>query len=465
MFNTVSKKVLVVTILLFLLAMGILCGYLLSNEILKLFLSGDEKFIYFLLMTEISNISTLTFVFFMLFEFVSPDSGELSKILRWLPIKPFERKISEILPTFINITACSMLIEVLIFIPPMFINRIYLGNIGAFLLCIFLQIIFCIMILMSVFNILYFLLSVVKTPFARNFAFTITGIVYMIYLAEFTLSLTDFLTSYEKFEYNPLTLASAVYLIFYNSSLGVNVNFFIFAAIVAAIVLIFVGSILLQSSARENTALKTFRFIKFSDSKFLSLVLKEIKLQYRNEENFLLALLLILGSVLLRLKFGYTTATFLMSISIGFLSSFPALNSFGSERKAIPVYRQIGVKSNIFSLSKLTGCICSSLILYTLISAIMFSAVNMLNILIGLAVLIYANNVLYFAGVLSPIDKDNAYMQGVLILIIILIALPAAYVINSIMQYSKMIALAGAAVVFAVLFIFTLKLVKVKWEF
>jgi hypothetical protein len=462
--NTGTKKVLTALAGFTLLVIGMLSGYLLSNEILGLFLSGDDKSIYLLLVSESITISIIAFAIFVIVQFISPDDSTLSKILSWLPIKPFERKISRILPTFANITSCAMLFVVLLFMPSMFVRGISLDNIGAFVLCLFLQVLFCIMMLMSIYNILHFIASIIKVPFARNIAFTITVIISLIFFIEFIFSFSDFLVGYEKFEYNPLTLAVPIYLLFYNKLINIDVNYWVFIAEIVGLIFVFVISILLQNSVKEKTALKVLRFVKFPRSKFVSLVCKEVKLQFRNEENFLLILLLILGSAVLRVKFGYTTETLMSSICIALLSTFSSLSSFGMEQKLIPLYKQMGVKSNFFSISKLVGCVFSSLVLYLSISAIMFSPINMLNIAIGLGIMICANIVLYFAGVVVPIGKENSYTQGLSIFSIILIAFPAYYGINYITEYSKIAAFVIAIAIIIFLLLSTLRITAAKWK-
>lgn len=464
MLNTMTKKVISIVAVLILSAIGMIVGYLVCNEILDLFLSGDGRSIYFLLLSESVTVSSISFALFVLLQFISTDSSSFSTILKWLPVKQFERKLSQILPFYINITSCTMLFVVLLFLPSMFVRAISLQLIGSFVICLLLQTVFCIIMLTSICSIVHFILSKIHIPFSKSIAVTITVLISLIFLVKFMFSFPSYLAEYEIFEYNPLTLSIPVYLLLYNWQLNIDINYWVFVVEMIALSLAFFVSIIIQNSVKENAALKILEFIQFPHSKFFSLVCKEVKIHFRNEENFLHLLVLILGSVILRFKFQCTTESLTVCVCVAMLSTFPTLCSFGMEEHLLPLYKQMGVKSSTFTLSKLLGCTLSTFIIYILISAIMLTFIDIFNILIGFFVMIGINIVLYFIGVLIPTNAENSYMQGLTIFVLILVTFPAYYGLNYVMTYSRVASFTIAITIIVTLFLLTFKVTAAKWK-
>ncbi|OYP10941.1 hypothetical protein CG709_09045, partial [Lachnotalea glycerini] len=99
--DTTQKKVQIG--ILFILFFGIcfFTGYLISGEILTLFLNGDSRALYLLLLSELITISFITVMFFILLRCLTPEQNTITRILICFPIKEIEKKIGYYLPVII----------------------------------------------------------------------------------------------------------------------------------------------------------------------------------------------------------------------------------------------------------------------------------------------------------------------------------------------------------------------------
>gem|GEM_PF-4296843 len=426
-----ARKVVCISALGIIIFFAVISGYFLSNGVLELFLTGDNKAIYLLLISELVTASIFAFAFFVLIKCITPDENKLNKILSWLPIKVGYRQIGLNLPILFNITIGSLAFTYSLFLPSMFMNKISILIIFLFMVILMIQVLLILFILSSLYNFSIYIFAKMKIPFSKTLATSISILTCVYYLFQFLIGYTDMLINYRLFDYNPLTIAGALFLLFFNKGEFVSINYLYIVAFFVIVPIIFIGTLFLKSPINEKNALKVFRKIPFSNFKICNLIIKEIKIEFRNEENFLFILLIVIGSLVFRVFFGFTIASKYTCIYLSILSTVISLSSFGMEEHLIPFYRQLGINKYQYSITKVLGCIISSSILYLMLNIIMFSTqINISSFMLGFLMIISVDLILYLVGVIVPINGENAHLQGTSIFVVILGALPLAYIIS-----------------------------------
>lgn len=417
------------------LAVGILGGYLISNEVISLFLSGDSKSIYLLIISSCLTVSALTFGFYAVFSFISTENSSLETILEWMPIKNIYKKVGLILPKLFNIAICVMVFAGIVFFPAMFANHVSIGLILLFFVILLFQCIFSLLLIETIFHAFVFITFFLRIPYFKNISLSFTIILICFHLVKTLRSYTDYLIDYKTFSYNPIYTSSGLYAIISKSDLEVNISVFYYFAIIAATVFMFLLVMSVDSSKCEQRPITFLRKWKFNQNRFKTLIMKEFKSNVRSEDNFLLVLLVVLASLICRIKFGYNTDSFTVVHIIAAVSTLSVFSSYGFDMKYIRLYRQLGVNHKLLYITKFIGAIIFSVIIYILLNLIFFNSLTGIkNAMIGILLLLLYASVFNFVGIIIPKNPEVPTAQAAGIITILLIFLPSYYLLTNIVH-------------------------------
>ena len=178
--------------------------------------------------------------------------------------------------------------------------------------------------------------------------------------------------------------------------------------------------------------------------------MKELKFNVRNEDNFLLILLILLAAILCRIKFGFNTENLTVVIVLAAVSTLPVFNSYSLDLKYIRLYKQLGVSPLLLYVTKLLGALIYSAFIYIILNMIYFSSFNGLKYsLLGVIFLLVFSVSFNFMGILIPKNPEVPTAQAAGIITVLLIILPLFYVFTRIIPLNH----AGKIVLTACVFI------------
>jgi hypothetical protein len=462
--NTADKIKISLIALSIIFSCGI-CGYMLSSQVLSLYLDSDSKALYMLLMSELVTISIITIMFFIITKALTPEQNVITKILICFPLKRIERKLGYVLPQIINIVICSFMFIFILYIPAMFVNKISLSIIIGFVICLILQSFIITLLIFSIFEILMFIASQINIPYYKNITTVVTILLVVMYCVNYMKKFSSLLKGYIDFKYNLANLMSPI-IKFFNADLQIiNVNYFIIVAITIFIIVMFILSISVCDSINETKPLKIFKFINFSKKLVLNLSIKELKILMRNETVILFDMLIYILAIVCRVKFNFTISYKEVSIIIAVLSSFASVNSFGIEEKNIPLYKCMGITFKQFANSKILGNIESSLIKYLLLLIIFFDTkVDIVGVCIGFFAMIFSILTLYLIGTIAPINEDKPFTQGLVSMTIIICMIPVPYIMNKLLLLNESIVILISACTTILLYLGIITQSKIKWN-
>ncbi|RDY32209.1 hypothetical protein [Lachnotalea glycerini] len=463
--DTTQKKVQIG--ILFILFFGIcfFTGYLISGEILTLFLNGDSRALYLLLLSELITISFITVMFFILLRCLTPEQNTITRILICFPIKEIEKKIGYYLPVIINIIFSSFLFVFIIYIPAMLVNKIDLMIIFGFIFCLLLQSIIITLFLFSIFNLLMFIASKIRIPYYKNIITTIIVFGIVWYHIQFFEVYENMLQSYSVYKFELITITAPFITLFSSQLPKIECNYLINVGFIVSIILIFFIVSSLSEKIEEERLFKIFKFIKFHKNKIVNIAIKEIKILARNEEivmfNILACIIVILVRKVLKLNISNSG----ICMFTGALSSFISIYSYGMEENLLPLYKNLGISYKQYTYGKLMGNIIVSLTIYIILSTILFTyPVNVFNILLGLITSCTGSIILYFIGLLFPLTSEKPFMQGLISIGIIFGMIPILFIMSKLFQINKYILYVIIFFLMVTIYFMIFKITKLKWN-
>ncbi|MDE1376463.1 hypothetical protein PVN38_22900, partial [Bacillus licheniformis] len=180
----------------------------------------------------------------------------------------------------------------------------------------------------------------------------------------------------------------------------------------------------------EKKSSKLFSFIKIPSSKPLSLAVKEIKSQARNEENILNFIFLLLALCFLKYKFqfGFTGESYLV---LGGVTGIIAFNSYGNDLRMMQVYKAMHLKITTVLWSKYLGLCVLGLIQLCLFSVLTWTFPESFAVFVKtIAVLLNAIAMFYLAGIIFPLDRNNPYMGIFSFGMLLIFMIPLFFIVN-----------------------------------
>lgn len=464
MLNTSTKKFVAGAVAFCILAVGVIGGYLISNEVVGMFLNGDSKSMYLLVISSSLTVSVLTFGFYAVFSFISNENGALETILEWMPVKLIYKKIGITLPRIFNIVVSVMTLSLVMFFPAMFANSVPIGLI-LLMFCTFL--LECVISVLLIETLLHGFICITyffHIPYFMNISLSFSIITICLYLVKSFKLYTDYLVDYSEFSYNPIYCASGIYAIIYKTKLHISINIPLYLGIIVGIFLIFLLVMSLERSKCEQRPISLLKHWKFNTSRFKTLIMKEIKSNVRSEDNFILILLIILASLICRIKFNCDSGNFTVVHILSIASTLSVFSSYGFDMKYIRLYRQLGVSHKMLYFSKFIGSFIYSFVLYVILNLIFLNSFNgVKNALFGILLLILYAAVFNIIGLIIPKNPEMPTAQAAGIITILLIFLPTYYLIANFVKITFAIKIFFAFFVFICSFIGGVFVNKKRW--
>ena len=448
--DTATKKIIAASIIICVLVFGVIGGYLLSNEVVSLFLSGDASSVYLLVISQSLTAFIMTVAFFAVFSFISSDSSTLEQVLSWMPIKNIYRKLGIILPQMLNIIMCVMILMIILYLPAMFVNQVSIGVILTVLASSFIQSVLSLLLIETFYHIFVFITYHLHIPYFLNISLSFSIILSSLYVFMQLKNYSEYLTDYQAYSYQPIYIGSGIYAMPFRKQLSVSINPLIYFLIVAGIIAAFLLAVSTDRSKCEQRPLKLLQNWRFTSNKAQTLLMKELKFNVRNEDNFLLILLILLAAILCRMKFGFNTENLTVVIVLAAVSTLPVFNSYSLDLKYIRLYKQLGVSPLLLYVTKLLGALIYSAFIYIILNMIYFSSFNGLKYsLLGVIFLLVFSVSFNFMGILIPKNPEVPTAQAAGIITVLLIILPLFYVFTRIIPLNH----AGKIVLTACVFI------------
>lgn len=434
--NTGTKKMLALSFLLVAIGVGAMVGYSFTGMFLSSFLNGDKGPLGLFVISMLMNASIFTFVFFILFTVRTPEQNSFSMQLSWSPLTPFQRSLGYYIP-FAGAVACLVLFIMFILLVPNFIaSGVGIRFTAAFFAALFVQIIFFFSILHLVYNLAYIVILAFGFPLQKFFSlFALIALAVYYGLSSFDVERIQ--NAYLSFDYNLTYFAVPVFQLLngQEAGFGAAAVLTVMAAAVSASFL----SLNLVPILTEKKSSKLFSFLKIPSAKSLALTVKEIKSQARNEENVLNFIFLLLAFCFLKYKFqlGFTGESYIV---LGGVTGIVAFNSFGNDKRMMPVYKALHLKMTTVLWSKYLGLCALGLVQLCTFSLLTWTFPDSFAVFWKtMAVLLNSIAVFYLAGIMFPLDRNNPYMGifsfGMLLLFLIPLFFIGNYVIDKILGH------------------------------
>ncbi|KXZ20536.1 hypothetical protein AXI59_07565 [Bacillus nakamurai] len=459
--NTGTKKGLAILCLLLAISMGAIIGYSFTGIFLSLFLNGDVHSLGLFVVAMFMNTSIFTFVFFILFKVRTPEHHSFSMQLSWLPLTVFQRSLGYYIPFAGAVASLVLFIIFILLIPNFIASGVGIRFVFSFFVILFVQIIFFFSLLNLVYNLVYFIILKFGFPLQKFFSIFAVVVLATFYGITF-FNITKIQHAYLTFDYN-MTYFTAPLFLFLNGQKP-DVSYLIVILVLIGTVVASFLSLNFVPILTEKKASKLFSFIKMPYSKPLSLMVKEIKSQARNEENILnfIFLLLVLCFLKYRFQISFSGESYLV---LGGVTGMVAFNSFGNDQRMMPVYRALHLKMTTVLWSKYFG-LCTLGILQLCLFSLLTSTFpeSLLVFLKTLVVLLNSIAVFYLAGIIFPLDRNNPYMGifsfGMLFLILIPLFFIGNYVVSEITKQGLLLFISLLEIL-----LFLLLYVGFKWRY
>ncbi|WP_353856604.1 hypothetical protein [Bacillus sp. Bos-x628] len=454
LFDTQTKRIIVVLFFLFAVTMGAMIGYSFTGVFMKAFLNGDERSLGLLVVSMAMNASIFTSLLFVLIKVRTPEQDRFSMQLSWFPLSTFQKSLGYFIPMMTVVAGLVLFFIGILLLPNFIAQGIGISFILAFFVMVLLQSLFVLALLQFIYNMIYVLVLKIKLPLQKFAAiFVLLALVVAYAMTHFDINKIQ--QSYVQFDYHLMYFTAPFFLATQGMSpQGVNY------AILILLILLSAGgafiSLALMPIMAEKKALTFLNKLPFSTSKNWSLVVKEMKSQVRNEENILnfLILLIVILFVRYQFVFRFEGEAFFVLCALAGLTAF---NSFGNDKRMLGMYKTFGLRSWEVSLFKFVGLL---MVGFMQIAVFMLTTITLpesiWTVVIGIAVLFNATALFYVVGILLPLDRNNPYTGifsfGALILIMIPIVFIGNYVIGESSQMLQWLLVAG----FEILLIFAI---------
>ncbi|WP_144516524.1 hypothetical protein [Bacillus sp. WP8] len=433
LFDTQTKRIIVVLFFLFAVTMGAIIGYSFTGVFMKAFLNGDERSLGLLVVSMAINASIFTSLLFVLIKVRTPEQDRFSMQLSWFPLSTFQKSFGYFIPMVTVVTGLVLFFIGILLLPNFIAQGIGNFFIFTFFLMVLLQSLFVLMLLQFIYNITYLLVLKLKLPLQKFAAiFVLLALVVAYGLTHFDISQIQ--QSYLQFDYHLMYFTAPFFLAAQGMS-PEGVNY----AILILFILLSAGgaflSLAMMPIMAEKKALTFLHKLPFSSSKKWSLIVKEMKSQVRNEENILNFLILLIVILFVRYQFGFRfeeEAFFVLCA----LAGLTAFNSFGNDKRMLGMYKTFGLRSWEVALYKFIGLLLVGVLQIVLFMLTTLTLPDQIwHALIGAAVLCNATALFYIVGILLPLDRNNPYTGifsfGALILLMIPIVFIGNYVIGA----------------------------------
>ncbi|KAA0839769.1 hypothetical protein QNH18_05055 [Bacillus paralicheniformis] len=425
--NTGTKKMIAALFLILAIAMGSIIGYSFTGMFLSAFLNGEIRSLGLFVISMFMNVSIFTFVFFILFKVRTPEQNSFSMQLSWFPLTAFERSLGYFIPFAGAVSFLVLFIMSILLIPNFVASGVGFWFAFTFFALLFVQIIFFFSLLNLVYNLVYMVILKFGFPLQKFFSMFVLVVLAVIYgFTSFDLGKIQ--NAYSTFDYNLTYFAAPLFLVLNGQSAGAGI--ILVVLILAAAVTASFMSLNVVPILTEKKSSKLFSFIKIPSSKPLSLAVKEIKSQARNEENILNFIFLLLALCFLKYKFqfGFTGESYLV---LGGVTGIIAFNSYGNDLRMMQVYKAMHLKITTVLWSKYLGLCVLGLIQLCLFSVLTWTFPESFAVFVKtIAVLLNAIAMFYLAGIIFPLDRNNPYMGIFSFGMLLIFMIPLFFIVN-----------------------------------
>lgn len=440
-----------VSILFGVISFAALGGYQITSVTLASFLGGDRQSLSLLTVSMYLNASIFVSLFFIVFKAVTPDQDQLSMKLSWFPVTRFERNVGYFIP-FVGILLLLVLFILSIILLPAFIlQKVGFGFILTFFTGLFLQAFFTLSIMHLLYNLIHFIVNMLKLPFGKFFSLFLL-IAATVYYAINTLSIQSMLQTFSNFDYHAFYLMAP--LMFSDIGAITPMDRLLLVSVFVTVTVASFASLFLVRVQMEKRGLKWLRFIPIPRNRWGALIAKEVKSQWRNEENiinFALILVLLLFTNAQFNLWGNPILMFALAAIVGII----ALNSFGHDMKMISLYKIFDIRPHTTATAKMVG-----LIVLAVVQWLFFTALALSNPFSNwwqlLLIIIHSTALFYLAGTIIPVDKNSPHTGLLSFLLLILLIFPIALIANYLMGHASQTVKIGMLVVGELLLLFAI---------
>ena len=450
-----------IAFLVFITVLAVIAGFYIVNPIILMFINGDNRSLYLLLSGILVNISVVTTGLFILVKSVTQERGEFEMQLNWFPLTTFERNLGYKLPIFFVIFCSELFLNILLVVPSLIMNGIQGGFLLLIILTFIVQIIIAFFLNTILFDFCIFILSMIKLPYKKLVTLLIL-LISIFYYFSTNFSVERILSSYMKFDYNILYLSSGALMKSVNIATFNSVSYIRIFAYILVIVVIGLSTLFLREKVQNTNSSRLLNFLPMSKNFHISLIIKEAKVQIRNEENFINIVIFLLLATFARFKLGSIQSNIIIIGIVSLLSSMLALNSFGNENNYFIMYKANGVNLIKVLISKLIGLFIVGYVLFLFINIIIIGMkMNIYMILLSIPMVVTSIMSIYILGILIPVDNKNPYMGVFAFFIAFFTTLPMVVILNQLITTT--ISLIITAILFTTLLFVAFYFVA-KWR-
>ncbi|SFB08491.1 hypothetical protein SAMN04488528_101148 [Clostridium frigidicarnis] len=428
--NTKSKVLGASLFIVFTLLLSVVAGYIIVNPVVSTFINGDNRSMYLLLAGTLVNVSIMTTSLFVLVKSVTQEQGEFIMQLNWFPLTTFERNLGYKMPIFLVILSIEFFLNILLLIPSFVMNGLNGGLLLVIMLTFIIQAIFIFFLNSIIYDFGIFIISKIGLAYRKVITLSILLIAVFYYFIE-TFSVDRILSSYTKFDYNLLYLGNGILMKVLNNTLFDDVSYVRVVGCILGVTIVAVGTLFLNEKVQENNSSKILRFLPMSKGFNISLMIKEVKVQLRNEENFTNILLFLFLAIAARLKLQDLESNAIVIGLVSLVCSTVALNSFGNENNYFKMYKATGAQLlRVLLLKELALFIIAYSLFLIIIALILGISISLNIILISMPIVFTSIMILYILGILIPVDKKNPYMGILAFVVLFLTMIPAAIILS-----------------------------------
>jgi hypothetical protein len=431
-----------VSILFGVISLAALGGYQITSLTLTSFLGGDAESLALLTLSMYLNASIFVSLFFIVFKAVTPDQDQLSIKLSWFPVTRFERNVGYFVPFISILLLLVLFILSIILIPAFLIQNVGLVFTITFFTGLLLQAFFTLSLMHLLYNLIHFLVTMLKLPFSKFFTlFLLIGTT--AYYSLNTLSIQGMIQAFNDFDYHAFYLIAPLMFSVFGENTEINQLFLVSAFLIVAMASF--ASLFLVRAQMEKRGLKVLRFLPIPRKRLGALISKEIKSQWRSEENLinfaLIVVLLLFANAQFNL-WGNPIIMFALAAIVGII----ALNSFGQDKKMISMYKIFGISPHTTAVAKMAG-----LILLSLTQFLFFSAIALSNPLHSwwqlLIILINSTALFYLAGTILPVDRNSPHTGLLSFLLLVLLVFPLSLIANYLVGHTSQVVQIGTLII------------------
>lgn len=455
--NTIEKRIYASIFLIGILAIASIAGYFINADTLSVYLTGDNRSIYMLILSSLFNTSTMTLMYFVVFTILIPQNNIYYFNLKNLQVKEVDINITYFLTILTCTFLCIFITITTLNIPAYIANKVSVRIILLFYILNITQYLFILCILF----IMYSFLNYLFRKFTFKFSLTQISIIVLSVMYIFkNIDFANMLENYMEFNYNINYLVAPFFTLFCDLGVKIDVNYiYIFIAIITVLCLLNI-TFHLKYISFESDNIVILKNMKMSNKSKNNIFIKELKLFFRSEQILLNYLILIIMPIFV--KFNELYLAIYISL-IPTLIPFAGIYSFGFELKYLSMYKSMNMNfKELIRVKYLSGIGISCIIYILVLLLIGINNIDLYNFINSTITLISMYSICYLAGIINPIDMNEPFSGAISFLLIWGIYLPIILLSQYIFTIPENIIIVINLIICIVCNILRDKIIKIK---